>query len=397
MKNLIVFGLLALIMWGSGCTELEKQANPPTHYPTDLSKALDQLIKKDETTITPNASPIPLKPVKTQVTLGAIGDILLHNRVYEDAAKPDGSYDFTKMFKNVNTLLHQPEIVVANQESMTGGKELGLSSYPMFNSPHEIGDALKASGVNFITMANNHTMDKKEQGILSALAYWDKIEMAHTGAFKSQADRDKIRTMTKNDITFAFLAYTYGTNGIPVPEDKPYLVNLNQEDLMRKDIEAAKSKGDVIVVSMHWGIEDQTIPNAEQLRLANLLSEMGADIIIGTHPHVLQPFAWIQRADGHKTFVMYSLGNFLSAQVELLQWVGGLGEITIVKTVIGDKSSIELINPAFIPTFTYSQKYHDYQIIPMAELDDQHLDKAAQQLNLIKLHMRKYIPELQYP
>lgn len=385
MKNLFVLSFISLLIWGSGCTEQNKSNLQPTGAINDLTQNPTPL---------PTASPLP---IVTQVTLGAIGDILLHNKVYEDAKKADGTYSFNKMFTLVKDILHKPDILAANQESMTGGTELGLSSYPTFNSPHEIGDALQDAGVDFVTMANNHTMDKKEKGILSAIAYWDKIGMAHTGAYQSQADRDKIRTMTKNDITFAFLAYTYGTNGIPIPEDKPYLVNLIQEDLMKKDIERAKKLGDVVVVSMHWGIEYQTVPNAEQMRLAKLLADWGVDIVIGTHPHVLQPFAWIERADGHKTFVMYSLGNFLSAQSELLQWIGGMGEITVVKTQDGAKSSIELIQPAFTPTFTYSKKYENFQIIPMAQLDDQHLAKARQELDKIKAHMRKFIPDLLYP
>jgi poly-gamma-glutamate capsule biosynthesis protein CapA/YwtB (metallophosphatase superfamily) len=391
MKSIIVLSLMALLLWGSGCTVQNNLLILPSIQPPD---------KNQELNIEPSIAPLPSaspEPIVTQVTLGAIGDILLHNRVYEDAKKPDGSYSFNKMFTLVKDILHKPDIVVANQESMTGGTELGLSSYPMFNSPHEIGDALKDAGVNFITMANNHTMDKQEKGILSAIAYWDKIGMPHTGAYKSQADRDTIRTVTKNEITFALLAYTYGTNGIPAPTDKPYLVNLIQEDLMRNDIERAKKLGDVVVVSMHWGIEYQTVPNAEQLRLANLLADFGADIVIGTHPHVLQPFAWIQRADGHKTFVMYSLGNFLSAQSELLQWIGGIGEITVVKTKDGEKSSIELIQPAFTATFMYSKKYHNYQIIPMAQLDDLHLANAKQELEKTKAHMRKFIPDMLYP
>lgn len=391
MKSLFVLIFISLMIWGSGCTEQNKISLTPTIQLTDKIESLAQ----DQTPpALPTATPMP---IVTQVTLGAIGDILLHNRVYEDAKKADGTYSFNKMFTQVKNIMQKPDILVANQESMTGGTELGLSSYPLFNSPHEIGDALKDAGVNFITMANNHAMDKKEKGILSAIAYWDKIGMAHTGAYKSQADRDQIRTMTQNDITFAFLAYTYGTNGIPVPKDKPYLVNIIQEDLMKKDIERAKKLGDVVVVSMHWGIEYQTLPNAEQQRLAHLLADWGVDIVIGTHPHVLQPFAWIQREDGHKTFVMYSLGNFLSAQSELLQWIGGMGEITVVKTQDGAKSSMELIRPAFTPSFMYSKNYHDYQIIPMAQVDDQHLAKAKQELDKIKVHMRKFIPDLLYP
>jgi poly-gamma-glutamate capsule biosynthesis protein CapA/YwtB (metallophosphatase superfamily) len=336
-------------------------------------------------------------PIVTKATLTAVGDVLLHNRVYEDAAQKDGSYNFRPMFDHVRVILHQSDIVVANEESNIGGKNLGLSSFPIFNSPQEIGDALLDAGFNFITVANNHIMDKGAVGIQSALAYWDKIGMPYTGAFKSQEDRDHIRTLTKNGITFAFLAYTYGTNGFIIPKDKPYLVNIIQEEQMKKDIQLAKKQADVVVVSMHWGVEDQSVPNAEQKHLAAILAEMGADIIIGSHPHVLQPFAWIQRADGSKTFVMYSMGNFLSSQDQLLELIGGIGEITVIKTKQGDTSKIELINPAFIPTYMFYENYHNYHILLLNGIDDKLLTNSKLQLLNIQAHMRKYIPELQFP
>jgi poly-gamma-glutamate synthesis protein (capsule biosynthesis protein) len=267
------------------------------------------------------------KPIVKSAKLVAIGDILLHQPVYKDAATPEGTYDFSPMFTQVKPLLESADIAVANQETMIGGKELGLSSYPLFNSPFEIGDALKDAGIDIVTLANNHTMDKGEQAIQNALSYWSQIQMPYTGAFQSFEDREEIRMLTKNDITFSFLAYSYGTNGMPVPEDKPYLINLIDLPLIQQDVRKAKGQSDVVVVSMHWGNEYESLPSTSQLELARELSNMGVDIIIGHHPHVLQPMDWIERPNGSKTFVMYSLGNFLSSQIGLDRRIGGIGAL----------------------------------------------------------------------
>jgi poly-gamma-glutamate capsule biosynthesis protein CapA/YwtB (metallophosphatase superfamily) len=393
VKLYFVLCLVITVIMTSGCVKQEQIQVRPNMVQTDSVAA-----EASKPLYTPiPAATAAAAPIVSQATLSAVGDILLHNRVYEDAAQKDGSYNFRPMFDQVRASLQQSDIVVANQESNIGGKNLGLSSFPIFNSPQEIGDALLDAGFNFVTVANNHIMDKGTAGIQSALAYWDKIGMPYTGAFKSQEDRDHIRILTKNGITFAFLAYTYGTNGFIIPKDKPYLVNIIEEEQMKKDIQLAKKQADAVVVSMHWGVEDQTVPNEEQKRLAAALSAMGADIIIGSHPHVLQPFAWIQRADGTKTFVMYSMGNFLSSQDQLLELIGGIGKITVIKTKQGNTTRIELINPAFTPTYMFYENYHHYQILLLNGIDDKLLTNSTLQLLNIQAHMRKYMQELQFP
>lgn len=320
--------------------------------------------------------------------------MLIHNTVYQDAAKPDGTYDFKPMLTEVKPWLMQTDINVVNQETVIGGTELGLSSYPVFNSPHEVGDALLDAGISIVTTANNHSMDKKEKGIRSAADYWRKIGMPYTGAFVSQEDRDTVRTISKNGITFAFLAYTYGTNGIPVPEDKPYLVNLLDEDLMKRDIEKARKMADVVVVSLHWGVENEIMPNAAQTALARKLADWGADIIIGTHPHVLQPFGWLEREGGKRTFVMYSLGNFLSAQDESRQLIGGIGQIRIVKTATAAQTSIELKEPAFIPTYDKYENFSRFQVVPLAQLQQSDQERVRPLWERIKASMLNELPEL---
>lgn len=330
----------------------------------------------------------------TQVKLAAIGDILIHDKVYIDAKQKDGTYNFDRIFASVTNELQAPDILVANQETMIGGKELRLSSYPSFNSPHEIGDALKLAGVDLVTIANNHALDRGEKVIQSALTYWDTLGIPYTGSFKSQNDRDKIRTVTKNEITFSFLSYTYGTNGIPTPKGKPFLINRIDDSQMRTDVEQAKRLSDVIVVAIHWGNEYQRFPDVSQTSLAQKLADMGVHVIIGNHPHVLQPPAWVEGKQGHRAYVVYSLGNFLSAQINLYKQVGGMATIDVLKTTNKNTEKIELVEPGFLPTYTYSQQGRHFQIISMDRLTNNQLIHAESHYESIKKHMRSNIPEL---
>jgi poly-gamma-glutamate synthesis protein (capsule biosynthesis protein) len=327
--------------------------------------------------------------------LAAIGDVLIHNTVYQDAADPQtGGYNFKPMLAPVREFLLKPDVLVANQESITGGKELGLSSYPMFNSPHEVGDALLDAGVDLVTMANNHTLDKGEKGVLSATAYWDKLGIPYTGAFRSEEDRQTLRALTSQGISFSFLSYTYGTNGIAVPQDKPYLVNLIDPERIRQEVEAAKKAADVSVVAMHWGAENQLAANADQKALAAKLAEWGVDIIIGTHPHVLQTFEWIGRPDGSRTLVMYSLGNFLSAQSKLPQLLGGIGQVEVVKTVDNGKTTIALQSPEFIPTYNKYKNWRTYRVIPLQKLEQEDWKTIGATWESAKQKLQAVMPEL---
>ncbi|MDX1807598.1 MAG: CapA family protein, partial [Paenisporosarcina sp.] len=203
-----------------------------------------------------------------------------------------------------------------------------------------------------------------------------------------------IRTLTKNDITFSFLAYSYGTNGMPIPKDKPYLINLIDLPLIQQNVDTAKNLSDVVVVSMHWGNEYESMPSLFQLDLAQKLSDMGVDIIIGHHPHVLQPMDWIERPDGSKTLVMYSLGNFLSGQVGLDKRIGGIGGIEVTKTVFHGKSTITLNEPQFIPTYTNHSDFHDFEVIPLDMLTDSQLMDHAKYTQSTQLHMATFFDEL---
>lgn len=346
-------------------------------------------------TITPTATPAPPVPVTSTITISAVGDILLHKAVYRDAAVGDG-YDFKPMFESVKPYLEKADITFANSESIMSGKEIGISDYPMFGSPVEIGEALKSVGVDVVSMANNHTLDKREKGVRAAINNWNQLGVAYTGAYESQEDRDRIRVIEENGVKVAFLSYTYGTNGIPVPEGKPYLVGLLDKELMSKEIRKAKEVADVVVASLHFGIEYQLQPNDEQKEWATFAANEGADIILGHHPHVLQPVEWITRPDGSKAFVIYSLGNFIAAQElqEPYRYIGGILNVEVEKVQLGDDVTIQVKNPSFLPTYIDHKKWSTYKIIPLSHVTEQKLPGVSKLRTSIEERMKQWVPEL---
>lgn len=305
------------------------------------------------------------KTMKSTASIAAIGDILLHNTVYNDAKSGSG-YNFSPMFAPVKEMLAEPDFLIANQESTPGGSEIGLSSYPLFNSPKEIVKSLQDTGVDAVTTANNHSLDQGEKGLLSAIDYYEKISMPYVGAFKSPEDKKRIRTFNVNGIKFALLSYTYGTNGIPVPEGKDYLVNLLDEQKMVAEIKKAREMDvDLVVMSLHWGNEYQRFPTDEQQRLAKVLTDNGADIIFGHHPHVLQPIQTYKTSDGRDAVVIYSLGNFLSGQKDDFKDIGGMAEIQVEKQQSPAGTVITYPSIEFHPTFVAENKYNNYRIYPL--------------------------------
>ncbi|MGN7299496.1 CapA family protein [Ferdinandcohnia sp. SAFN-114] len=335
------------------------------------------------------------KPFTTSITLAAIGDILIHSTVYNDA-KTDNGYDFKPMIANVKGLLENADITIANQETIVGGTEIGLSTYPSFNSPYEVADAFKDAGVDIVSIANNHTLDRGEKAIISATNYLNKIGMEYTGGYQSPEDKSRIRVLNQNGIKIAFLSYTYGTNGIPVPKGKDHLVNLIDMDLIKQDIKAAKEIADVVSVSMHWGNEYQLLPNDHQKQLAQQLADEGVDLIIGHHPHVLQPMDWLTGKDGNQTFVIYSLGNFLSGQMWDYKDIGGVLKVEIIKEVKAkDESFIHIQNPQFTPTFVSNSQNKNFKVVPLENAGAVGLSNAKSKYDEMTQHMNQWLNQKQ--
>lgn len=291
----------------------------------------------------------------TTISIGMIGDILLHNPLYTY-----DNYDFA--FAGVRDKLMGIDFLLANQESMPGGVELGLSGYPSFNSPKHIIRDLKANGVDMVSIANNHTIDRGVKGIMSAIGYIKEYDMPYVGAYTSFEDQAVDRIVEVDGVRLGILAYTYGTNGIPVPEGKEYIVSLIERERMEKEISRLKGLVDVMIVSMHWGNEYQLQPSAEQEELAKFVSDAGADIIFGHHPHVLQKFDEVE-----KTKVFYSIGNFYSAQQFDSTNIGGIAKVAATKVRIAGKSFTTIHDPNFFPTAVTKDASQRFRVIPLKE------------------------------
>lgn len=301
--------------------------------------------------------------------MAVIGDIMCHNTQYTDAYNSSSdTYDFSYVFENIKTYIKTADIAVGNLETTFAGKAIGYSSYPTFNTPETLADNLKSLGIDVLSTANNHSLDKGYKGLESTIDYLDKADISHTGTFKSEEEQNTILIKNVKDVKIAFLSYTYGTNGIPVPSGKDYCINLINKDLIKKQLELAKKENpDIICVNMHWGVEYQTVQNKDQENLADFLFQNGVDIILGSHPHVLQPMEkrTITLDDGTTKdgFVIYSLGNFISGQVKQNTKNSVILDIQITKNGQTGKISIDSIKYTPIYMYKSNAKSKAYKVL----------------------------------
>lgn len=291
------------------------------------------------------------------------GDGLLHGYVYRDAKKADGTFDFSNQLEYVKELVKDYDLKYWNQETIFGGKERGYSGYPRFNSPSEFGDDMLNIGFNMVSLANNHSMDQNESGVLNSVAYWNtKQNLVWNGQSDSEENRNAHIYGEINGIKYALLSYTVHTNGLPVPRGKDYLVNVYSPEKAKADIESVRPNVDVLFVAMHWGEEYTHKPNSHQKEIAQYLSSLGVDVIIGCHPHVIQP---IDKIDN--TIVYYSLGNFISNQGDEMKRVGLLGTLEITKTIDKGETSVSIDNVGGELHYTYyTSSHNNYKVVPFS-------------------------------
>lgn len=359
MKRIVTICLfiMSLIGCNSNVAESEKSFDN-----TDLKTASELVIRES-----PTERCIAFQYIST-ITVGAIGDVLIHDRVYERAKVKEKKYDFSPSFQEVAELLHGPDFLMANMESMPGGVELGLSGYPAFNSPHEIVTDLQNVGVDMLIGANNHTIDRGLMAVNNALDFYDKVGMDYVGVYRDWEDRKRNRIVEINNISIGVLAYTYGTNGIPIPNGHEYVVSLINKEDIRKDVERLQENVDVLIVHMHWGPEYVREPSNEQRRLAQFLAELEVDIVFGHHPHVLQPIEMIKNEEtDHEMIVFYSLGNFFSGQHFDFTDIGGLATVEITKTIEKDRTNITIEKPQIHPTVVILEDI--YKVRPLDAVD----------------------------
>ena len=273
-------------------------------------------------------------PRSTTVKMLAVGDNLIHKPIYQQAKArtSDGSYDFTPVYANLKETIQSADIAVINQETMMS-KSHPVATYPCFNTPTVMAKTLADLGFDVLTIANNHMLDTQSSGLIETLDLINSTPgLIGVGAYHSRDEYNRVRVLTVNEITFAFLSYTEQTNGIKLPEDKAdYIIYMNESEDVKMQVQYARSIADVVVVSMHAGIEYADEPSDFQKKFAQNAANWGADVIIGTHPHTLQPIEILSAADGRKVPVLYSLGNFVSAQDRYKRLIGGMAWLTFTK------------------------------------------------------------------
>lgn len=338
---------------------------------------------KKETTSTTKKVTTTTKKESNELSLVAVGDCLIHRFVYTDAYNGDGTYSFDKMFTEAEPLIKNHDLAYYNQESNIGGKKLGLSAYPRFNSPEEIGDTMVNLGFNLVSLANNHTMDKGEEGVINSVEYWKtKPGVYSAGEALSWEDRESnIKILEKNGIKYAFFSYTTVTNGLLPPSGKEYLTNIYEKSKVEKDIKKVKDKVDLIIVAMHWGEEYTVNPSENQKQVAQELSNMGVNLVLGNHAHSIQPVEMI-----NDTLVFYALGNFISAQDTPDKQTGALITLNIKKE--NNKITFNDIKANLI--YTYFSGSRNFKVYPYINLNNSLLKNSETYYNKYKSVLTKF-------
>lgn len=313
-----------------------------------------------------------------KVNIVAVGDNLIHNTLIAAGEQEDGTRDYNSFYEDINPYIKAADMAVIDNETLLGGSAFEYSGYPTFNTPWEVGEAAINAGFDVFTCATNHALDmQKFTGITEELKFFSNHpEVTYIGINGTEDEYNTIKYKQENGIKFALLNYTYGTNGISLPEDKPWCVNMLEEDKVVSDIKEARENADVVIFFPHWGTENSHEVNEEQKHYVELCSQLGVDIVIGGHPHVLQPVEWVTNEEtGKKMIVYYSLGNFISHQINLNQMCGGMAEIT-VERIDGE---IQITSAKLAPVIDFYERSGNGFRFSVYRLSDYNNDLASRQ------------------
>lgn len=320
------------------------------------------------------------KEDNNSVSFVAVGDNIIHERVFQFAKKQtDGTgYDFKPCYQNIKKYISSHDLAFINQETMIAGDHIDIQGYPVFNSPESLINDLKDTGFNLVNGATNHSMDHDAEGIFNSCKIWRQHKnITLAGLYDSQADRDTIRIVEKNNMKFSFLAYTFGVNeytSYKSTRDQlkryPYMLAQFDEEQIKKDVAKAKTMSDVVIVSAHWGIEGQYDITDFQRKYAQLFANLGVDLVVGTHTHLIQPIEWVNGYDGQQTLVIYSLGNFLSTMNDADNQLEGMVSLDFVKK----DNDIVIENIVFTPLVNH---FND-DVVTIYRLKDYNKTLASQ-------------------
>lgn len=365
--------LIAFIIWVNGFNPKSTDGDVVKDYPN--TEVNTQAGTEAETDIE--------EPDTLQLVM--VGDMLMHERIIESGLQEDGTYNFDHLFANVKDTIEAADLAIANQETIMGGPSFGYTGYPSFNTPYELAHAEVEAGFDLLLFGTNHALDKSGKGVINCMAYLDENlpELDYIGINHSQEEQDEnIYTFEANGIKIAILNYTYGTNGIPLPEGKPYLVNLLNESKVRSDIQKAEEIADFTIVCPHWGTEYNLGTDSSQEKWVQIFLEEGVDLVIGTHPHVIEPIEWVTDEAGNDMLVYYSLGNFVNGTSSTghgvtNRMVGGIADVTLGRDE--ETGEVEIIEYGAIPIVCHIGYGTDYTVYYMEDYTE---EKASENLIL---------------
>ncbi len=330
---------------------------------------------------------VPNAPLEdTVISFLACPDNIIHPTVYKDAidraaakngTEPNYSdlhnaeYDFAPIYKYIADDVKNADITYLNQETLLGGTSGSVSGYPCFNTPVALIDNIAELDFDVVNVAHNHMLDSGDTRYLencNSLLEEKGIEVI--GYYPDKDSLNNIRVIEEQGIKVAFLAYTYGTNGQRLPANSSFVIPLFSEELVTSQVNLAKSLADIVIVSCHWGDENTFEPNRDQKKYASLMCELGVDVVLGMHPHVIQPVEWMTSENGNKTLVIYSLGNLISGMARGKNMLGGLFSIDIRKDAETGEVTIE--SPLFIPIVShYNRSHRDYTVYYLSDYTDE--------------------------
>ena len=340
-KNTLLYTCILATMILSGCAKSDPASSGQTS--ADSIPVVGEDIEAEvQDTVPETEESVSEEPDEYKIIM--VGDVLLHTPIEENCRQADGSYDYHSLFAHTKYEIASADLALVNQEVIIGGAELGISGYPCFNADFNLSDALVDAGFDVICHATNHAMDKGRAGLVNCVEHWRErypeitvLGIHDTEETSTACGADPTIIELSDDVKVAVLNYTYGTNGIALPSDMPYAVDLLDEEQVASDIQRAEELADFTIVCPHWGTEYRLTPDDSQKKWTQVFLENGADLVLGTHPHVIEPIEWVTDEEtGNEMLVYYSLGNFVNwtsgtGEGIANRMVGGMAEVTIFK------------------------------------------------------------------
>jgi hypothetical protein len=379
-KKILVITIISLFLLGVGCTKSVSTQNALlTNYANNSilevevreSITTPEITEENENIPTPQI--IEVGEVKN-ITIASVGDIMMHEAQIKSGSLGNGNYDYSLMFKSIKPYIEKADFAIGNLETTLAGNEKKYTGYPMFNAPEILAKNIKDAGFDMVTTANNHSLDRKFYGVVKTIENLDKEGLLHIGTYKTKEDSEAIFVEDIKGVKVAFLVYTYGTNGMVIPEK--FAVNLIDRSRIFEDIKKAKAMNvDMIITSMHFGNEYQTTQNKTQEDLVNFLFQNGVDAVLGSHPHVLQPVEMKKIKDVYgvekERFVIYSQGNIVANMPDRYKNSGVIINFNIKK----DKNGTTIDKVEYIPTmvdsyYNANAKKTTFEILPILSQGD---------------------------